>query len=62
MLSAGLLVLGRSHIYMFNGLIENDDGEVIHAYDAPEKVFTVPGSTMQLDRVETCDQWYAAIH
>lgn len=58
--TAGLLVLGRTNIYMCDGFIENDDGEVINAHDAPHKIFVVPGSSMQLDQSQTCDQWWVS--
>ena len=29
--SPGLLIFGRSHLYMLDGLVENDDGEVLLA-------------------------------
>ncbi|VDB88447.1 unnamed protein product [Peniophora sp. CBMAI 1063] len=46
--SPGLLILGRTHLYMLDGLVENDDGEVIDAQDAPKKLFFVPGSHLEI--------------
>ena len=58
MSSAGLLLLGRSHLYMLDGLVESVDGEVIDARDAPQDLFTVPGSIFELDGKHTVQKWY----
>ncbi|KAJ3010240.1 hypothetical protein NUW54_g2543 [Trametes sanguinea] len=55
--AAGLLILGRSHLYMLDGLVENDDGEIIDAHDAPRKLFFVPGSIMDLDSRQRAQRW-----
>ncbi|OSD07923.1 beach-domain-containing protein [Trametes coccinea BRFM310] len=55
--SPGLLILGRSHLYMLDGLVENDDGEIIDARDAPRKLFFVPGSIMDLDSRQRAQRW-----
>ena len=48
MVPAGLLILGRTHLYMLDGLVENDDGEVVDAQDAPKRLFFVPGSHLEI--------------
>ncbi|RPD65419.1 beach-domain-containing protein [Lentinus tigrinus ALCF2SS1-7] len=55
--SPGLLIFGRSHLYLLDGLVENDDGEVIEAHDAPRKLFFVPGSIMDLDHHQRAQRW-----
>ncbi|PIL27451.1 hypothetical protein GSI_10600 [Ganoderma sinense ZZ0214-1] len=55
--SPGLLILGRSHIYLLDGLVENDDGEIIDAHDAPRSLFFVPGSIMDLDSHQRAQRW-----
>lgn len=55
---AGLLIFGRSHLYLLDGLVENDDGEVIDAHDAPRKLFFVPGSIMDLDHHQRAQRWW----
>jgi len=45
----GLMIIDRTHIYMFDGLVENDDGEIIDAHEAPKRLFFVPGSIVELD-------------
>ncbi|KAI0646236.1 beach-domain-containing protein [Trametes meyenii] len=55
--SPGLLIFGRTHLYLLDGLVENDDGEVIDAHDAPRKLFFVPGSIMDLDNHQRAQRW-----
>ncbi|KAI0746713.1 beach-domain-containing protein [Daedaleopsis nitida] len=55
--SPGLLIFGRSHLYLLDSLVENDDGEVIDAHDAPRKLFFVPGSIMDLDSHQRAQRW-----
>ncbi|KDQ53971.1 hypothetical protein JAAARDRAFT_61057 [Jaapia argillacea MUCL 33604] len=55
--SPGLLICGRSHIYMLDGLVENDDGEVIDVHDAPRRLFFVPGSIVELDGPQRAQRW-----
>lgn len=56
--TAGLLIIGRTHLYMLDGLVENDDGEVIEAHDAPKRLFFVPGSIVELDGPQRAQRWY----
>ncbi|KAF8882140.1 hypothetical protein BD779DRAFT_1544178 [Infundibulicybe gibba] len=55
--SPGLLIIGRTHIYMLDGLVENDDGEVVDAHDAPRRLFFVPGSIVELDGPQKAQRW-----
>ncbi|OBZ78370.1 Beige 1 [Grifola frondosa] len=54
---AGLLIFGRTHLYMLDGLVENEDGEVIDAHDAPRQLFFVPGSIVDLDGPQRAQRW-----
>lgn len=42
---------------MLDGLIENEDGEVIDAQDAPRNLFSVPGSLLELDGKQRSRKW-----
>jgi hypothetical protein len=42
--SAGLLIIGQTHIYMLGGVVENDGVKVIDVHDAPT------GSFVEMDR------------
>ncbi|KAG6332154.1 hypothetical protein ID866_6935 [Astraeus odoratus] len=53
----GLLIFGNTHLYMLDGLVENDDGEVIDATDAPKGMFFVAGSTPQLQSGQRARRW-----
>ena len=55
--SAGLLILGKNNLYMIDGLVENDDGEVIDARDAEKDLFFVPGSLLELDGKQRALHW-----
>lgn len=54
---AGLLILGQTHLYMLDGLVQNDDGEVIDAHDAPKRLFFVPGSIIELNGPQRAQRW-----
>ncbi|KAF6760566.1 hypothetical protein DFP72DRAFT_988225 [Ephemerocybe angulata] len=55
--SPGLLIIGKSHIYMLDGVVENDDGEVIDAHDAPKRLLFIPGSIVELDGPQRAQRW-----
>ncbi|KAF7329558.1 hypothetical protein MKEN_00218700 [Mycena kentingensis (nom. inval.)] len=55
--SPGLVIIGRTHIYMLDGLVENDDGEIIDAHEAPKRLFFVPGSIVELDGPQKAQRW-----
>lgn len=55
--TAGLLIFGRTHLYMLDGLVESSDGEVIDAHDAPRSLFFVPGSIVELDGPQRAQRW-----
>ncbi len=39
---AGLFILGRTHLYVRDGLVESSAGEIMDARDAPKDVLQVP--------------------
>ncbi|KAH0828735.1 hypothetical protein J3R83DRAFT_3154 [Lanmaoa asiatica] len=53
----GLLIFGHTHLYMLDGLIENDVGELIDAIDAPKGMFFVAGSTPHLRSPQRARRW-----
>jgi hypothetical protein len=54
---AGLLICGRTHFYILEGLVENDDGEIIDAQDAPRSLLFVPGSILELHGIQQAQRW-----
>jgi len=54
---AGLLIFGRTHLYMLDGLTENDNGEVVDVSEAPKKLFFVPGSIIELNGPQRAQRW-----
>ncbi|KDR79337.1 hypothetical protein GALMADRAFT_223566 [Galerina marginata CBS 339.88] len=55
--SPGLLILGRTHIYMLDGVVENEEGEAIDAHDAPKRLLFIPGSIVELDGPQKAQRW-----
>ncbi|KAK0186450.1 beach-domain-containing protein [Armillaria mellea] len=55
--SPGLLIIGRTHLYMLDGLVENEEGEVIDARDAPKRLLFVPGSIVEFDGPQRAQRW-----
>lgn len=54
---AGLLICGRTHFYILEGLVEDDSGEVIDAQDAPRSLLFVPGSILELHGIQQAQRW-----
>lgn len=42
---------------MLDGLVENEDGEVVDASEAPMNLLTVPGSVLELDDKQGAQKW-----
>ncbi|KAF8233255.1 beach-domain-containing protein [Tricholoma matsutake] len=55
--SPGLLIIGRTHLYMLDGLMEDDNGAVIEAIEAPKHLFFVPGSIVEFDGPQRAQRW-----
>lgn len=55
--SPGLLILGKTHLYMLDGLLQQEDGEIIEAHDAPKDVLLVPGTIVELDGQQPAQRW-----
>ncbi|KXN83156.1 hypothetical protein AN958_01769 [Leucoagaricus sp. SymC.cos] len=55
--SPGLLIIGKMHLYMLDGVVENDDGEIIDAHDAPKRLLFVPGSIVELNGPQKAQRW-----
>ncbi|KAI6126006.1 hypothetical protein EDD17DRAFT_1521466 [Pisolithus thermaeus] len=56
----GLLIFGKSHLYMLEGLVEDESGEVINAADAPKDMFFVSGSGSRLRSSRPALRWKLA--
>ncbi|KAG1810733.1 hypothetical protein EV424DRAFT_1422048 [Suillus variegatus] len=53
----GMLIFGRTHLYMLEGLVENSEGEVIDAGDAPEGLFLISGSAVDVRNSQRAQRW-----
>jgi len=45
---------------MLDGVVENEDGEVIDAHDAPKRLLFIPGSIVELDGPQRAQRWFVA--
>ena len=55
--TAGLFILGKTHLYMLDGLLVREDGEIIEAQDAPKDILLVPGTVVELDGMQRAQRW-----
>ncbi|KAG2346496.1 beach-domain-containing protein [Suillus weaverae] len=53
----GMLIFGRTHLYMLEGLVENSEGEVIDAGNAPEGLFLISGSAADVRNSQRAQRW-----
>ncbi|KIK43894.1 hypothetical protein CY34DRAFT_788831 [Suillus luteus UH-Slu-Lm8-n1] len=53
----GMLIFGRTHLYMLEGLVENSEGEVIDAGNAPEGLFLISGSAVDIRNSQRAQRW-----
>ncbi|EKM77777.1 hypothetical protein AGABI1DRAFT_121854 [Agaricus bisporus var. burnettii JB137-S8] len=53
----GLLIIGKTHLYMLDGVVESDEGEIIDAHDAPESLFSAPGGIVGLGIPQRAFRW-----
>lgn len=53
----GMLIFGRTHLYMLEGLVENSEGEVIDAGDASEGLFLISGSAVDVRNSQRAQRW-----
>ena len=42
---------------MLDGVVENEEGEVIDAHDAPKRMLFIPGSIVELDGPQRARRW-----
>jgi hypothetical protein len=45
---------------MLDGIVENEEGEVIDAHDAPKRLLFIPGSIVELDGPQRAQRWFAS--
>lgn len=46
---------------MLDGLVQNEDEEVIDAHEAPKKLFFVPGSIVELNGPQRAQRWFVIV-
>jgi hypothetical protein len=45
---------------MLDGVVENDDGEVIDASEAPKRLLFIPGSTLEMEGPQKAQRWWVS--
>ncbi|KZT02850.1 beach-domain-containing protein [Laetiporus sulphureus 93-53] len=53
----GLLIFGHTHLYILDGLVQDENGEIMDARDATKKLFFVPGSNVDLNGPQRAQRW-----
>ncbi|KAG2357108.1 hypothetical protein BDR07DRAFT_1421270 [Suillus spraguei] len=53
----GMLIFGRTHLYMLEGLVENSEGEIIDADNVPEGLFLISGSPVDVQNSQRAQRW-----
>ncbi|EJT97367.1 beach-domain-containing protein [Dacryopinax primogenitus] len=56
--SPGLLILGKTHLYLLEGLVASKDGEIIDAREAPKDLLVIPsGTVVEFKKYRPADKW-----
>ena len=42
---------------MLDGLVQDEEGDIIDARDAPKNILSVPGTTLELDGKQCAQRW-----
>ncbi|KAG8984948.1 hypothetical protein FRB94_005904 [Tulasnella sp. JGI-2019a] len=55
--SPGLLIVGKTHLYMLEGLVQDEEHGIMDARDAPKDILSVPGTLLDLDGSQRAQRW-----
>ncbi|KAG8889189.1 hypothetical protein FRB98_005531 [Tulasnella sp. 332] len=53
----GLLIVGKTHLYMLEGLVQDDEHGIMDARDAPKDILSVPGTLIDLTKNQRAQRW-----
>ncbi|KAG8739840.1 hypothetical protein FRC10_005070 [Ceratobasidium sp. 414] len=53
----GLIIMGKTHLYLVDGLYQNQQGEIVAAVEAPKDAFLIPGVALELDNSRLTQKW-----
>jgi hypothetical protein len=54
---AGLIIMGKTHLYLVDGLYQNQQGDIVAAVEAPKDAFLIPGVALELDSSRLTQKW-----
>lgn len=58
---AGLLIVGKTHLYMLEGLVQDEQHGIMDVRDAPKDILSVPGTLVDLDGSQRAQRWLVSL-
>ncbi|KAJ1300253.1 hypothetical protein OPQ81_005082 [Rhizoctonia solani] len=53
----GLIIMGKTHLYLVDGLYQNQQGDIVAAVEAPKDAFLIPGVALELESSRLTQKW-----
>ncbi|KAG8690949.1 hypothetical protein FRC11_007896 [Ceratobasidium sp. 423] len=53
----GLIIMGKTHLYLVDGLYQNQQGDIVAAVEAPKDAFLIPGVALELENSRLTQKW-----
>ncbi|KAG8791696.1 hypothetical protein FRC12_008394, partial [Ceratobasidium sp. 428] len=53
----GLIIMGKTHLYLVDGLYQNQQGDIVAAVEAPKDAFLIPGVALEFDSSRLTQKW-----
>ncbi|KAF8749643.1 Beach protein [Rhizoctonia solani] len=53
----GLIIMGKTHLYLVDGLYQNQQGDIVAAIEAPKDAFLIPGVALELENSRLTQKW-----
>ncbi|KDN41354.1 hypothetical protein RSAG8_07469, partial [Rhizoctonia solani AG-8 WAC10335] len=53
----GLIILGKTHLYLVDGLYQNQQDDIVAAIEAPKDAFLIPGVALELENSRLTQKW-----
>ncbi|QRW11722.1 beige protein [Ceratobasidium sp. AG-Ba] len=53
----GLIIMGKTHLYLIDGLYQNQQGDIVAAIEAPKDAFLIPGVALEFDNSRLTQKW-----
>ncbi|KAG9085009.1 hypothetical protein FRC06_003772 [Ceratobasidium sp. 370] len=53
----GLIIMGKTHLYLVDGLYQNQQGDIVATVEAPKDAFLIPGVALELDNSRLTQKW-----